>query len=91
MKCRNSDFRVELKYLELEDFLELAQALGVPLVDLKNKPKGNDKKYSIKDIRDFEEIERDMLRAFDNLSQSLQKKLIKGLRNSRYQDLNLFD
>ena len=91
MKCRNSEFKVELKFLNLEDFLGLAQALGVPIVDLKKKPKDSSGKYSIKDIKNFEEIERDMLRAFDNLSQSLKRKLVKGLENNRYKELNLFD
>lgn len=77
MKVMDSKFLLELKYLEFDDFLTLAQALGVPIYNIKEK----------KLRKDFENINIEIIRAFRNLTEPKKRKLVAGLRKDRIQNL----
>lgn len=77
MDVMNKEFLLELKYLEFEDFLTLAQALGVPIYNIKDK----------KLRKDFENMNIEIIRAFNNLSNSKKRKLVAGLSKDRIKNL----
>lgn len=77
MEVMNKEFLLELKYLEFEDFLTLAQALGVPIYNIKDK----------KLRKDFENMNIEIIRAFNNLSNSKKRKLVAGLSKDRIKNL----
>ena len=71
---RNTLFKKELFYLELTDFIGLAQIVGINIYT-KDEETG---KETIR--RDFQKIEEEMLEFYDKLNRKTQNLFLKRIR-----------